>query len=199
MAIQENNSCPNREMMMSFIDRTLPPEAAGDIALHVSHCEQCRQSMQELIRSKAKKTVQDLWTKLRESFTPSREYLAAADGQTADQSQHDTASKSGFIHFMANLDDEDADFWHVKLALPTIVTNESKLRLQVLDRDDRRIERGVLTFCGARLSVKDGRASMLVSEFQTYIKNPANSMISFGRESGREVEGVPVLAYGMQL
>ena len=198
MAIQENNSCPDKELITAFVECALPAETAGEVAMHVSHCEQCRKGMRELVLSKVKGKVRDWWAELRESFSPSREYLAAADGQTADQSQHDTAARSGFIHFTANLDDGDVDFWHVKLALPTVVTDESRLRMQVLDKDEQRIECGELTFCGAKLRVEDGRASMPVSEFRMYIKNPDNAMISLRRAAGREVEGLPVLAYDVQ-
>ena len=198
MAIHENNGCPNRELMNAFVERTLPPETAGDVAMHVSHCERCRTGMRELVLVKAQEKVRERWTSIREVFAPRREYLAAADGQTADQLQHDAAVRSGFIHFTAHLDENDADFWHVKLALPTVITNESRLRLQVLGKNEQRIERGELVFCGAKMPVEQGRASMLVSEFRAYIKNPENSMISFRRATGREIEGIPVLAYDMQ-
>lgn len=197
MAIEENVGCPDGELMNAFVECTLPSETAGDVAKHVSHCERCRNCMRELVFAKMQEKVLERWARIREAFNPIREYLAAADGQTADQLQHDVAMRSGFIHFVANLDDRDVDFWHVKLALPTVVTDDSLIRLTVLDKASERVECGVLTFCGVKLPVEGGSASMSVSEFRAHIRNPENSMISFRRAEGREIEGMPVLAYDM--
>ena len=132
-------------------------------------------------------------------FTPRQEHLAAAGGQTADQLQEQVAVKSGFVHFEAAVDKQNRDYWFVKLSIPVVVTDKSRLRMQVFEYDANRQEcpvpKGLLTFCGVKLEVCDGRASMSLAEFN---KAKGFSMISFRRESGRDIPGEPVLGFGMR-
>ena len=197
--VEKRERCLETRTLEAFAGMELDVEAAVEAADHISRCVPCRRRLSGIAVGLARKRRLDRWRSLAALFAPRRECLAAADGQTADQQLRDTASRSGFIHFIASAVGEDEPgFWHVKLALPTVVTAESRLRMQVLDGKGILIPVGTLTFCGVDLEVKDGRASMPVSVFRERIKDPENAVILFRGEDGNAQAGMLAFAYEMR-
>lgn len=215
--------CPSDKVLDGFLSHTLTDEQALAVIDHVERCPQCKGKLADLVEWSwenfsanalsttaeeeqrgrefiARKTaIRRYWRGMDVLFMPQQEHLAAAGGQTADQLQEQMAVKSGFLHFEAAIDKQNHDYWFVKLSIPVVVTDKSRLRMQVFEYDEDRCERpvmkGILTFCGVKLKVIDGRASMSLSEFN---RAKGFSMISFCREEGRNIPGEPVLGFGMR-
>ena len=209
--------CPDAETLGLFVERSLEPGRMEAIALHLLDCPRCRQVAKDhaewiadgrktdvgnatpeewqkvrgIYCSVRGRDMQVRWKEIAAAFSPKREYLAAADGQTADQVQQDMAMRSGFIHFAANLPVGHKDAWHARLALPTAVTDDTMLRLQVFDGEGMPVESGTLTFCGVDLGIKDGYAYMSIKSFRD---NIGVSLIALKTEEGRVIPGEPVRA-----
>lgn len=209
--------CPDEKTLGLFVEQALEAEQMESVAGHLLDCPQCRerardhaewiaagrkldvneaptevwQAVRAVHLSARLKDARMRWRRIAATFMPKREYLAAADGQTADQVQQDMAVRSGFIYFAANVPPGHKDAWHARLAIPTAVTDETVLRLQVFDGADRPVENGTLTFCGVDLGIEEGYAYMSIKSFR---KNIGISLIALKTEDGRVVPGEPVRA-----
>ena len=138
--------------------------------------------------------VRDLWLKVFNAVRPAHEYLAAADGQTADQIQQRNA-RAGILHFVSRTQPPHKEAWHVKVVLPAETgSDEANIRLQVFDVDERTVPSGVLTFCGVDLDIDDGYAFMPMGEFR---KNMRVALIALRRSGGEPVPGELTAAYGI--
>ena len=209
--------CPDGMTLGLFVERSLEPEQMEAVALHLLDCPRCRteakdhaewiadgrridvgnatmdewQAVRGIYRSVREKNMRSRWKEIAAAFGPKREYLAAADGQTADQVQQDVAMRSGFIHFAANVPAGHRDAWSARLAVPTAATNETVLRLQVFDGEGNPVGSGKLTFCGVDLDIEDGYSYMSVKSFR---KNIGVSLIALKTDDGRVIPGEPVRA-----
>ena len=211
-------SCPEESTIGRFFEKSLEPAQMEAVALHIIECPRCRDAAADMAEwiavgreidvrtatseerrvvcetydSVRAKYVQTLWQEIYAAIQPRREYLAAADGQTADQVQQETAMRSGFIHFVSNTPPGHKDAWHAKWAVPTAVSDETCLRLQVFDGNERPIKCGTLIFCGVELAITDGYAFISIKSFR---KNIGKSLIALKMSDGRLIEGEPVKAY----
>lgn len=210
--------CPDERTLGLFVERALDESEMTDVALHVAACPKCkevmrghaqwlldgqkldvreateelRQAVRKVLADKRRKEIETLWRDVFASFQNSRSYLAAADGQTGDQIQQETAVRSGFVHFVSSEVQKRSDAWHVKLAFPTTVSDETKLRLQVFDADERPMKSGTLVFCGVELDIVDGYAYISVKVFR---ENIGVSLIAVKTNDGKLIPGEPVRAY----
>lgn len=199
------SGCPGRERLTLFVERGLPPAEMAETAAHVATCGTCAESVRDLAewlaadRPAAPEMLFRVrmallparWRAVAAAFVPDREILAAADGQSADQIQQETAVRSGFLHFAAALPEGHRDGWRAKLAIPASVTEETVLRISVEDGAGRPVEAGTLVFCGVALDVLRGRVFLPV---RTFRDNIGTAMIALKRDGGGEVPGEPVLA-----
>ena len=211
-------ACPEEETLRLFVERALDPALMEAVALHIIDCRDCKDTAKEMAEWLAagsgvdvdnatpeerhavcaaynavrKRHVQALWQQIHALARPRREYLAAADGQTADQIQQETAIRSGFIHFASCTSPGHKDAWHAKWAVPTAATDETCLRLQVFDGNEQPIPSGTLVFCGVDLEIEDGYAFMPVKTFR---ENVGVSLIALKKADGSMVPGEPVRAY----
>ena len=215
--------CPSEETLRLFVERQLGAEQSVDVALHMAKCQICKdkvvdwvewspenfaanvRSLTEEEERRGREWVAHrceadrIWRDVFQMFTPRQEHRAAAGGQTADQLQEKFAVSSGFLHFQSVVDKSHRDYWHVELAIPVNVTEKSLIRMRVFvndpDGQEQPLGKGRLVFCGVALDVKDGKASMSLTEFQ---KSRKLSMISLSIDSNRDVPGAPVLGFGMR-
>ena len=216
-----SGTCPDEETLGLFAERSLEPGQMETVAMHLLDCPRCKERVKEHVEwmdigrrtdvndatpaewkkvrdiysSVRRKDVQKRWGEITAAFSPKRDYLAAADGQTADQIQQNIAMRSGFIHFASTVPAGHKDAWHAKLAVPTAATDETVLRLQVFDGDGIPVESGTLTFCGVDLGIEEGYAYMSVKAFR---KNIGVSLITLKRADGRAIPGEPVSARGYE-
>lgn len=213
----ESEICPDETLLGRFVLRSLDPVQMEAIALHIMACPRCKDIAKDMAEwivagrtldvdaatPEERKVVNDaygivrakyvreLWHEVFAAVRPRREYLAAADGQTDDQIQQETAMRSGFIHFVSCTSPGHKDAWHAKWAVPTTVSDDTYLRLQVFDGSDKPINTGVLIFCGVELEIADGYAFMSIKSFR---KNIGKSLIALKTADGRIIEGEPVRA-----
>lgn len=213
--------CPDEETLGFFVEQVLEPEQMEAVALHLLDCPRCRKSAKEhaewiaagrridvndatpaewqavrdIYSSVRKKDIQRRWAEIVAAFSPKRDYLAAADGQTADQVQQDIAMRSGFVYFASSVPAGHRDAWYAKWAVPTAATDDTVLRLQVFDGDGKPVEAGTLTFCGVDLGIDEGYAYMPIKTFR---ENIGVSLIALKRDDGRIIPGEPVSARGYE-
>lgn len=213
--------CPDEETLGLFVERALEPEWMEATAVHLLGCPRCRetakehaewlaagrridvndatpeewQAVRDIYSSVRQKDIQRRWSEIAAAFSPKRDYLAAADGQTADQIQQDIAMRSGFVYFASSVPAGHKDAWYAKWAVPTAATDDTVLRLQVFDGDGKPVESGTLTFCGVDLGIDEGYAYMPIKTFR---KNIGVSLIALKRDDGRVVPGEPVSGRGYE-
>lgn len=219
--IDSTAKCPDQRALALFLERRLPASDSAGIAFHAMRCPRCRTELREAAewlaalaapdgwenappeaRAAAEKALAvvaerrraEAWRTIALLFQPSRTTLAAATGETDDLSQREAAARAGFLHFVSRTGEGDAAGWHVKLAIPSHVTDETILRLFALDASELPVDNGTLTFCGVALPVRDGRATIPVTTFREHV---GNAMISLRRPDTGDVPGEPVLGYGM--
>ena len=213
-------SCPSDEDLGLFAERRLPDPQMAAVAEHLAECPACRETVRDvadwlasgqrldveaatpeerdavrgaLVEAGAQR-VRDLWQRVFNAVKPAREYLAAADGQTADQIQQRNA-RAGILHFVSRTQPPHKDAWHVKVVLPAETgSDEANIRLQVFDVDERAVPSGVLTFCGVDLNIDEGYAFMPMGEFR---KNMRMALVSLRRGDGEPVPGELTAAYGI--
>ncbi len=213
-------ACPSDEDLGLFVERRLPDPQMAAVAEHLAECPACRETVRDaadwlasgqrldvesataeerdavrraLVEAGAQR-VRDLWQRVFNAVKPVREYLAAADGQTADQIQQRNA-RAGILHFVSRTQPPHKDAWHVKVVLPAETgSDEANIRLQVFDVDERTVPSGVLTFCGVDLDIDEGYAFMPMGEFR---KNMRVALVSLRRGDGEPVPGELTAAYGI--
>lgn len=211
--------CPSNEDVSAFVERRLPAPRMAAVAEHAAACPECGERIASLAEwladgldgdvapspedvAAARRALEpggvrrgmDLWRRLADAVAArSRECLAAADGQTADQVQRQNAM-AGELHFVSNPPPPHRNAWHVKATLPTDMFDEANVRFQVFDGEDHSMPSGVLTFCGIDLGIEEGYAFMSMSEFRRNLHVPA---ISFRQDGGKSVEGEFCAAYGI--
>lgn len=207
--------CPDFDSLMAYADRRLGDDESERVAVHLASCCSCREyvrnytelskvpqtALPEDVRAQIRRAVESAmekrmgnvlsiqWKTIAHAFEPTCEYLAAADGQSADQVQQEIAIKSGFIRFASKVPADDPNAWKVRLAIPIERTDKCRLRMQVEDAKGNPVEDGVLTLCGVELEVKGGRAYM---GYRDFMKNLKLEMISLRRGSGEDIPGIPV-------
>ncbi|MBQ7189431.1 MAG: hypothetical protein IJR99_08470 [Kiritimatiellae bacterium] len=214
----DGKACPDRETLRFFVERELDPEGMVIVSQHLKACASCREEVKShamwlasglemdvadateeergivrnILRQNLSGAVGDLWRNILEMFRKPREYLAAADGQTADQIQQTNADLSGFFHFASKGSCGYKDAWYARLAIPSIVTDKTLFRFQVYDSQDwnrHPVESGVLNFCGVDLEVQDGYATI---SLKTFRENVGVALITFRRLGGETVPGEPI-------
>jgi len=212
------NTCPDRETLRFFVERGLDSEGMIIVSQHLKTCARCREEVKShamwlasgleidvadateeergivwnILRPTSSVAVGDLWRNILEMFRKPHEYLAAADGQTADQIQQTNADLSGFFHFASKGSCGYKDAWYARLAIPSIVTDKTLFRFQVYDSQDwnrHPVESGVLNFCGVDLVVQDGYATI---SLKTFRENVGVALITFRRSGGETVPGEPI-------
>lgn len=214
-------NCPEETTLTLFVEQGLPPDEMAETATHLLSCPACAETVKDLAAWLAAGRESDLssaspedqaavegilfrnrlallsdrWRTVASAFAFDREVLAAADGQSADQIQQETALRSGFLLFASELPKEHRDAWRAKLAIPASVTADTVLRISVEDAAGHPVGSGTLTFCGVPLAVKDGRCFMPIRTFQ---ENLGKAMVSLKRGSGGDIPGEPVLGGGME-
>ena len=215
---KSKDGCPDEEMLGLFVEHSLDESEMSSMANHVIGCDRCKEIVKEhvkwllagkrldpadatdeereIVRSVLMKSNQErlksLWDEVFAAFKPTKCYLAAADGQTGDQIQQETAARSGFVHFVSTNPPAKCDAWHVKLAFPTAITDETLLRLLVLDFEEKPIKSGTLVFCGVSINIADGYAYMPIKTFR---ENMGVSLIALKTADGKTIPGEPVRAY----
>ncbi len=213
--------CPDEETLGLFVERALESGQMEAVAMHLLDCPRCRESAKEhaewlaagrkidvndatpaewqavraIYLEVRRKDIQRRWAEIAAAFSPKRDYLAAADGQTADQVQQEIAMRSGFAYFASSVPAGHKDSWHAKWAVPTAVTDNTVLRIQVFDGDGKPVESGTLTFFGVDLGIEEGYAYMPITTFR---KNVGVSLIALKRDDGRIIPGEPVSAEGYE-
>ena len=212
-------TCPSDAELGLFVERRLPDPQMAAVAEHLAECPACRESVRAvadwlasgqrldveaatpeerdivgraLAEAKAQR-VRDLWQRVFNAIKPTREYLAAADGQTADQIQQRNA-RAAILHFSSKTQPPHKDAWHVKVTFPAGGSDEANIRLQVFDVDERAVPSGVLTVCGIDLDIDEGYAFMTVGEF---LKNMPVALIALRRGDGEPVPGELTAAHGI--
>ena len=213
-------SCPSDEDLGLFVEKRLPDQQMAAVAEHLAGCPACRETVRDVadwlssgqrldagaatleerdvvrraLAEAGAQRVRDLWQRVFNAVRPTREYLAAADGQTADQIQQRNA-RAGILHFVSKTQPPHKDAWHVKVVLPAETgSDETNIRLQVFDVDERAVPSGVLTFCGVDLDIEEGYAFMPMGEFR---KNMRVALIALKRGDGESVPGELTAAYGI--
>lgn len=149
--------------------------------------------IRQILERRSQENLKSLWDEIFAAFKPNNCYLAAADGQTGDQIQQETASLSGFVHFVSSNPPTEDDSWHVKLAIPTKVTGDTRLRLQVLDSKEQPIKSGTLVFCGVDIDIGDQGYAYISGK--TFMEHIGISLIALKKTDGTIISGVPVRAY----
>lgn len=215
------SECPAVEDIGGFVERRLPDSRMAAVAEHVATCSECQEKVADFAgwladgqdldvdaaslpedRDAVRKAMAavdvrrgaELWRRLFDAFgNGTRECLAAADGQTADQMQRDNAMV-GELHFVSIPSTPRKDAWHAKATLPASASDEACIRFQVFDGDDRAMSSGVLRFCDVDLGVEEGYAFMSMGEFRRNLRIP---MVWFRHGDGNPVEGVFSAAYGI--
>ena len=212
--------CPSGDMLGLFVERRLSDSQMVVVAEHVATCPMCKAEVGDIAEwvasgksldvsaatsyercavDKALDVVRvrrsmELWQRVFAAVKPAREYLAAADGQTADQIQQQNA-RVGILHFVSKMQPPHRDAWHVKVTLPAETgSDEANIRLQVFDVDEHNVPSGVLTFCGVDLDIDEGYAFMPMGEFR---KNMRVALIALKRGDGEPVPGELAAAYGI--
>jgi hypothetical protein len=212
-------TCPSDGELGLFVERRLSDPQMAAVAEHLAECPACRESVRDvadwlasgqrldveaatledrdvvrraLAEARAQR-VRDLWQRVFNAVKPTREYLAAADGQTADQIQQRNA-RAGILHFSSKTQPPHKDAWHVKVTFPAGGSDEANIRLQVFDVDERAVPSGVLTFCGIDLDIDEGYAFMPMGEFR---KNMRVALIALRRGDGESVPGELTAAHGI--
>ena len=211
----KNNSvgCYDGKVLALFVNNELSPEQMSEVACHLSECRRCNAIVQELNewalaridvesgdvpediiaiadhawQASKRELLRRAWLKIDESFLPRRSFAAAADGQTADQILSATANGSGFVRFVSTESGRDA--WRVRIARIPNPTEDSVLRIEVMDGIGEPIRSGVLKYHGVPVDVKNGKAYLSVKDFQA----KAERMISLQRVGGPEIPGTLVL------
>lgn len=213
-------ACLSGEEIALFVERRLSDSQMALVAGHLDSCPACKAEVGDFAKWQASglsldtdaataderlavKKAQDfvrarhaeeLWQKVFAAIGPAREFLAAADGQTADQIQQRNA-RAGILHFVSTPPPPHRDAWHVKVTLPADTgSDETNIRLQVFDGDEQSVPSGVLTFCGVDLNIEDGYAFMPMGEFR---KNMRIALIKLRRGNGNSVPGELTAAYGI--
>lgn len=213
-------ACPPGDMLSLFVERRLSDSQMAVVAEHIATCPTCKVEVGDIaewlslgkdinvdaatheercVVSKALDAVRvqharELWQRVFAAVKPARAYLAAADGQTADQIQQRN-SRAGILHFVSTPPPPHKDAWHVKVTLPTETgLDESNIRLQVFDVGENAVPSGVLTFCGVDLNIEDGYAFMPMGEFR---KNMHVALIKLKRGDAEPVPGELAAAYGI--
>ncbi|MBQ9430433.1 MAG: hypothetical protein IJU44_02670 [Kiritimatiellae bacterium] len=216
-------TCPEQETLRFFVERILDPVGMVAVAQHLKICASCREEAKDhamwiaagleidvadateeeralvcnILRRDSSVAIADLWRDILEKISPSHEYLAAADGQTADQLQQTNADLSGFFHFASKGGSGHKNAWYARLAIPAVVTDMTLLRFQIYDFQDSNrspIESGVLNFCGIDLKVQDGYATI---SLKTFRENVGVALIALRREGGETVPGEPIRVFEM--
>lgn len=207
------NGCIDVEDLALFTENKLGQDAMAEIAGHLMVCEKCaavakelaemhmarldaecgnvsdevRQIVSNVMQDAKRKMAVDMWKPVFDAFTPQKEYLAAADGQSADQLQQQAAADAGFFYFYSNgnVNDRSPGAWRVRMARPPSggVSPEYILRLRVEDIAGAPIQSGLLTFCGEPLKIHNGMAMMPLSKF---LANIRKAMISLRRDGDSE-------------
>ena len=212
--------CPSDDTLTLFVERQLPDSQMAVVAEHIATCPVCKSEVMDLAEwlasgknldvnaatsdercavDKALEPVRarrarELWQRVFLAVRPAHEYLAAADGQTADQIQQRNA-RAGILHFVSTPPPPHKDAWHVKVTLPAETgSDEAHIRLQVFDVGEKVVPSGVLTFCGVDLHIEDGYAFMPIGEFR---KNMHVALIKLKRGDGEPIPGVLAAAYGI--
>lgn len=204
--------CPESERLVGFVERTLTDSEMRVISLHLRTCQKCQElvrdyavfeiarkdaesgevpedvskEVEQAIQSAKHDMTLEMWRSMGECFAPQREFLAAADGQSADQLQHEAAVKSGFLHFASKKGVDADSVWHVKLARPSVISDECVLRFYVESRDSKPVDQGVLAFGGVELEVKGGRALIPIKTFRDNLKIP---VVALRIGTGKDVPG----------
>lgn len=217
----QTDKCPEERILELFVERELEEDLAERIAIHISECKACkdivrehskwlldgrkldvndateeqRSAVREILNAAGIKRAQKIWREIFDAFKERTAYLAAADGQTGDQIQQETAMRSGFVHFVSDSSQNRLDAWHAKLAFPAAITDETYIRLQIFDGEEQPIESGTLIFCGVELNISEGYAYMSVKDFREHI---GSSIIALKRSDGKVIPGEPVRAYGAE-
>ena len=213
-------TCPSDGELGLFVERRLPDLQMAAVAEHLAECPACMETVRDVadwlssgqrldvgsatpeegdvvrraLAEAGAQRVRDLWQRVFNAVRPTREYLAAADGQTADQIQQRNA-RAGILHFVSKTQPPHKDAWHVKVVLPAETgSDEANIRLQVFDVDERAVPSGVLTFCGVDLDIDEGYAFMPMGEFR---KNMRVALIALKRGDGESVPGELMAAYGI--
>lgn len=217
---QLNCSCLSDEELSLFVERRLPDSSAEPLAMHIAVCPVCSANVRDVaewlavgknldmnaatsvernIVSKAlgvvrTQRVMEFWEKVFAAVKPVGTYIAAADGQTADQIQQRN-TRAGILHFVSTPPPLHKDSWHVKATLPAETgSDDTYIRLQVFDADECVIPSGVLTFCGIDLNIEDGYAFMSMGEFR---RNMRVTLIKLKRSDGGTVPGELTAVYGI--
>lgn len=213
-------SCPSDEELSLFVERRLPDSSAEFVAMHIATCPRCCANVRDVAewlaagqnldmnaatsgeRNIVRKalgvvhtqSVMKLWQKVFASVKPACAYIAAADGQTADQIQQRN-TRAGILHFVSTPPPPHKDSWHVKVTLPAEMgSNDAFIRLQVFDSDECAVPSGVLTFCGIDLNIEDGYAFMPMGEFR---RNMRITLIKLKRGDDKIVPGELTEVYGI--
>ena len=213
-------TCPSGDMLTLFVERRLSDSQMAVVAEHIATCPVCKSGVMDLAEWLASgknldmnaataeercavakaldaarmQRARELWQRVFALIKPAHEYLAAADGQTADQIQQQNAM-AGILHFVSIPPPPHKDAWHVKATLPAETgSDETNIRLQIFDVSENVVPSGVLTFCGVDLNIEEGYAFMSMGEFR---KNMHIASIKLRRGDGAAVPGELAAAYGI--
>lgn len=213
-------TCPSGDMLTRFVERRLSDSQMAVVAEHITTCPVCKSEVVDLAEWLASgknldmnaataeercavdkaldaarvQRARELWQRVFAAIKPAHEYLAAADGQTADQIQQRNA-RAGILHFVSTPPPPHKDAWHIKATLPTETgSDETNIRLQIFDVSENVVPSGVLTFCGVDLNIEEGYAFMPMGEFR---KNMHVALIKLKRGDGEPVPGELAAAYGI--
>ena len=209
--------CPSDEELCRFVERRLSDEQMVTVAEHIASCANCRDVVKDIAEwvaagmelesntatSKGRieggidaaliQRAQVLWQKVFDAVGNAHEYLAAADGQTANQIQQRNAN-TGSLTFVSNPPPPHMNSWRAEMILPSDMgADDMGIRFQVFDAEESTIQSGVLRFCGVDLEVEDGYAFMKMGDFR---RNMRVAQISLTQGDGVTVPGVLTFAYG---
>ena len=212
--------CPSDDILGLFAERRLSGPQMAEVAEHIAACAKCksgiadlaewlaagkdldtdaatdveRRAVEKALDAVRMQRARELWEKVFAAIKPAREYLAAADGQTADQIQQRNA-RAGILHFVSVPPPPHKGSWHVKATLPAATgSDETHIRFQVFDAGGNAVPSGVLTFCGVGLDIEDGYAFMPMGEFR---KKMHIALIELKRGDGAPVPGELEAAHGI--
>lgn len=134
--------------------------------------------------------LDELWQGVLERLSPSHVVMAAADGQSVDQTLSHAASSKCELYFHADCERSSAHYWCAVMSIPVCKTEEAVLSIRFMDGDGNRISSGTFNFCGFKLRVEQGRGFLPLRDIVSQLKTPS---ASFMFSSGDEQEGKPVL------
>lgn len=182
--------CFDREAILSVLEgRNTSADLAGDVLLHLSKCEECRQGVSFVCSAIADEKRRKLTRRFKHRWKSILWDVSLRAGRADDNSDALAAAAPERVLVFVSFPN-DICSWRAEISFPDGDYVDCGIHVCVKDKSGKPLA-GTFVFCGVECNVKEDGTSMI-----PLVKFRANHLVggvSFAESGKTFVEGVPVI------